>query len=100
MCVLIPDLEIKTHEFYNSQPATVRGEDPMTLGSWLGPHPLRGSGDPKEGAGKRGIMHNSRSKVLGGGEGAFFFFIFWERGRLFIVQRVVSGYIAFVFITF
>ena len=58
---------------------------------------------PMEGRGRGGLVHTSRSEVFGGGDyggtHAFFFF-FFGMGRLFIVQRVVSGYISFVFITF
>lgn len=81
----------------------------MTLGRLAWAPPAGSQWGPEEGAGKGGLVHTSRSNVLGWGVVVcvharlflfLFYYYFFGPGRLFIVQRVMSGCISFVFITF
>lgn len=86
-------------DFYNSQPTRNRERTQVTLGG-LGP-PARRQETGCRGRAWRGAHFTERGHFeLVCTHARFSLFYFFGMGRLFIVGRVMSGCISFVFITF
>lgn len=62
--MLIPDLKIKVHRFYNSEPARIRERTQVIWGSWPGPVQSE-TAHPAGGTGNGGGVPVSRYKDLG-----------------------------------